>query len=120
MVEELELQTPWLRLAARAWGPSGGLPVLAVHGWLDNAASFDVLAPLLPGMRLVAVDLTDMAVQGIVRLERIIISWISSQIWSPPLMPWVGIASPCWGIRWGAALPASWPPSCQSGSLGWP
>ena len=58
MVEELELQTPWLRLAARAWGPSGGLPVLAVHGWLDNAASFDVLAPLLPGMRLVAVDLT--------------------------------------------------------------
>jgi len=58
MAEELELQTPWLRLAARAWGPPDGLPVLAVHGWLDNAASFDALAPLLPGLRLVAVDLT--------------------------------------------------------------
>ncbi|MCB1777358.1 MAG: alpha/beta hydrolase [Candidatus Competibacteraceae bacterium] len=58
MAEELELQTPWLRLAARAWGPLNGFPVLAVHGWLDNAASFDALAPLLPGIRLVAVDLT--------------------------------------------------------------
>jgi len=28
-----------------------------LHGWLDNAASFDRLAPLLHGLRLVAVDL---------------------------------------------------------------
>jgi pimeloyl-ACP methyl ester carboxylesterase len=58
MAEELELQIPHLRLAARAWGPSDGIPVLALHGWLDNAASFDALAPLLPGVRLVALDLT--------------------------------------------------------------
>ena len=57
MVEELELQTPYLRLSARAWGPPDGVPVLALHGWLDNAASFDPLASLLPGVRLVAVDL---------------------------------------------------------------
>ena len=56
--EELELQTPWLRLAARAWGPPDGVPVLALHGWLDNAASFAAVAPLLPGIRLVALDLT--------------------------------------------------------------
>jgi pimeloyl-ACP methyl ester carboxylesterase len=31
--------------------------VLALHGWLDNAGSFDGLAPLLPGVRLVALDL---------------------------------------------------------------
>ena len=53
---ELTLPTPRLRLAARAWGPEDAPPVLALHGWLDNAASFDRLAPLLPGLRIVALD----------------------------------------------------------------
>ena len=57
MPEELELRTPYLRLTARAWGPADGVPVLALHGWLDNAASFDALAPRLPETRLVALDL---------------------------------------------------------------
>lgn len=55
--EEIAIETPALRLAARVWGPPDGVPCLALHGWLDNAASFDGLAPLLPGLRLVCLDL---------------------------------------------------------------
>ncbi len=53
---EITIELPHLRLAARVWGPEDGLPVLALHGWLDNAASFEGLAPLLPGCRIVALD----------------------------------------------------------------
>jgi len=57
-VREIEIELPHIRLAAREWGEPDGQPVLAIHGWLDNAASFDTLAPLLPELHLVAVDLT--------------------------------------------------------------
>lgn len=46
------------RLATRTWhADAPGAPVLAIHGWLDNAATFDLLAPLLPGRPLIAIDL---------------------------------------------------------------
>jgi pimeloyl-ACP methyl ester carboxylesterase len=56
-VRDLTVEIPHLSLAGREWGPEDGPPVLALHGWLDNAASFDRLAPLLPDHHLVAVDL---------------------------------------------------------------
>jgi pimeloyl-ACP methyl ester carboxylesterase len=54
---ERRLRLPNLDIAARDWGPQDGGRVLALHGWLDNAASFDGLAPLLDGLRMVALDL---------------------------------------------------------------
>jgi pimeloyl-ACP methyl ester carboxylesterase len=54
---EITLEIPGFCLAGKAWGHSEGQPVLALHGWLDNAASFDALAPWLPELRLVALDL---------------------------------------------------------------
>lgn len=46
------------RIAARCWGDPSAAPMLAIHGWLDNAASFDALAPLLADHHVVAIDLT--------------------------------------------------------------
>ncbi|SMF26284.1 MULTISPECIES: alpha/beta hydrolase [unclassified Pseudomonas] len=46
-----------IEIAVRTWGPEDGIPVLALHGWLDNAASFDRLGPLLDGCFVVAPDL---------------------------------------------------------------
>jgi pimeloyl-ACP methyl ester carboxylesterase len=45
------------RIAALRAGEEGALPVLALHGWLDNAASFVPLARHLEGLDLVAIDL---------------------------------------------------------------
>ena len=47
------------RLAALVWGEADAPTWLALHGWLDNAASFSRLAPLLVerlGIRIVAID----------------------------------------------------------------
>ena len=46
------------RLSALRLGNPAGRKVLALHGWLDNAASFAYLAPLLAGYHVVALDLT--------------------------------------------------------------
>jgi pimeloyl-ACP methyl ester carboxylesterase len=54
----LQWQVNALRLTGLSWGTPGEKPLLALHGWLDNAASFAYLAPLLTGYHVVALDLT--------------------------------------------------------------
>ena len=47
-----------LRLWGLVWGASHGTPVLALHGWMDHADSFRVVAPRLRGCHVVALDLS--------------------------------------------------------------
>ncbi|WP_236234465.1 alpha/beta fold hydrolase [Pseudomonas tohonis] len=55
-VEEIRLNLPHVELAAHIFGPEDGKPVLALHGWLDNAMTYARLAPKLQGLRIVALD----------------------------------------------------------------
>lgn len=57
MPQELTLNTRWIRLAAERFHAGLGAPLIALHGWLDNAASFEPLAPLLPQLDILALDL---------------------------------------------------------------
>jgi len=57
-MRELKVSIPGLELAGLAWGEPDAPPLLALHGWLDNAASFASLAPLLASrFHVIALDL---------------------------------------------------------------
>lgn len=46
-----------LNIAGQVFGPDDGPSVLALHGWLDNSASFETLARALPQLRIIALDM---------------------------------------------------------------
>jgi pimeloyl-ACP methyl ester carboxylesterase len=56
-LREFTLDIPMGRITGLRGGASDGPRVMALHGWLDNAASFVPLAPHLRGLDLVAPDL---------------------------------------------------------------
>ncbi|MEP1471552.1 MAG: alpha/beta fold hydrolase [Halieaceae bacterium] len=56
--QPLEWQVDGLTISGLGWGDPAGKPLLALHGWLDNAASFNEIAPLLTSHYVVAIDLT--------------------------------------------------------------
>jgi len=54
--EQIHFDVLGLRLAAQRWH-RGGVPVIALHGWLDNSDSFSLLAPEMPNVDVVALDM---------------------------------------------------------------
>ncbi len=57
ILRDFAVDTAFGRLTGLRGGASGAPRVLALHGWLDNAASFVPLAAQLRGIELVALDL---------------------------------------------------------------
>ena len=44
---EVRIPAPYGHIAGKAWGDPGGKPIIGLHGWLDNAGTFDHIAPLI-------------------------------------------------------------------------
>ena len=55
--DELRFTVNDQQMVAKCWGDPDAKPVLALHGWLDNAATFNRLAPLLTDVRFISLDL---------------------------------------------------------------
>lgn len=57
-MKELNLTIPGLALTGKTWGNPQKPPILALHGWLDNANSFSLIAPYLANdFYFIAIDL---------------------------------------------------------------
>ena len=54
--QEHKIDLGYLTIQGKFWGPQDGAPTIALHGYLDNANSFDMLAPGLEGLRIYAMD----------------------------------------------------------------
>lgn len=57
LTEEIRVQVGGIELAAKQWGDAEKPAILALHGWLDNAASYDHIAPMLEHYRVIALDM---------------------------------------------------------------
>ncbi|RLU17385.1 hypothetical protein DMN91_009620 [Ooceraea biroi] len=57
-VEEIKIPVPWGHVSGKWWGPKNEQPILALHGWQDNAGTFDGLAEFLrPNVAILSIDL---------------------------------------------------------------
>ncbi|KAI5716940.1 hypothetical protein M8J76_014924 [Diaphorina citri] len=45
--EEVKIPVPWGYVCGKLWGSKENQPILAIHGWLDNAGTFDHLLPFI-------------------------------------------------------------------------
>jgi len=51
-----EVDLGYIKISGKFWGRENGEPTFALHGFLDNANSFDMIAPDLEGLRIFAMD----------------------------------------------------------------
>ncbi|MCY4043667.1 MAG: alpha/beta fold hydrolase [Cellvibrionales bacterium] len=56
MFDTLRLSIRDIEIEGKLWHKDAKVKVLALHGWLDNAASFDAIAPLMPECTIFAFD----------------------------------------------------------------
>lgn len=63
-VKERLFKVNGIELAAKEWGDPSGMPVIALHGWLDNANSFDQMLPYLTDMHVIAIDMAGHSQSG--------------------------------------------------------
>ncbi len=57
-MQELTITIPGFNIQAQTWGSSHAPhKIIAMHGWLDNSGSFNLLAPLINNAYIVAIDL---------------------------------------------------------------
>ncbi|MDA9840190.1 alpha/beta hydrolase, partial [Porticoccaceae bacterium] len=56
-IRERSFENKGLKFTAKEWGRSGYPPVIALHGWLDNANTFDRMLPHMENLHVIAVDL---------------------------------------------------------------
>ncbi|WP_419421350.1 alpha/beta fold hydrolase (plasmid) [Legionella sp. D16C41] len=54
--EERSINIPGFTISLKIWNIKCSNPILCLHGKMDNAASFDFLAPLLSDRQIIAVD----------------------------------------------------------------
>ncbi len=62
--QDLYFNVGGVRLFAKRYGKKGGFPVIALHGWMDNAASFELLAPKLTGCEVICIDCAGHGLSG--------------------------------------------------------
>lgn len=55
--KERQFSVNGMMFSALEWGEVGDEPVIALHGWLDNAATFTHLLPELKGLHVIAIDM---------------------------------------------------------------
>lgn len=46
--KEVRIEVPWGHVAGKWYGTQNARPIVMIHGWQDNAGTFDTLIPLLP------------------------------------------------------------------------